>query len=233
MGTSGLSVVMATRNESECIEKVVEAYALVLLKVPFDTELIIADYSEDDTLDRAMAVAKRSSLKVVPLHVKRPGRGYALRFGVKHARYDMICLADGDGSHDPRYIPRLLEAYVPDAIVMASRFPPLGWSGEHSFFHYCGNKIAVATVNLLFHAKVTDITNGFGVMSREIWDRLSLNSDHWSFDAQIICRALKRGIRIIEIPSFEPKRAGGRAKLNLLDTFWRIAGRVLLERITQ
>ena len=225
-------MVMATRNESECIEKVVEAYASVLSKIPFNTELIIADYSEDNTLDRAMAAAKGSSLKVVPLRVRRPGRGFALRFGVKYARYDMICLADGDGSHDPRYIPRLLEAYVTGCIVMASRFPPLGWSEEHSFFHYYGNRIAVATVNLLFRANVSDITNGFGIMSREVWDRLSLDSDHWSFDAQIICRALKRGIRVIEIPFFEPKRKGGRAKLNLVDAFWRIGGRVFLERIT-
>jgi len=232
MGISGLSVVMATMNESESIEKVIEAYASVLSKIPFVTELIIVDYSEDDTLDRAMA-ARRGSLEVVSLSMRRPGRGYALRLGVKHAKYDMICLADGDGSHDARYIPRMLKAYVPGSIVMASRFPPLGWSEEHSFFHYYGNRIAVATVNFLFRAKVTDITNGFGIMSKDVWNRLSLDSDHWSFDTQIICRALKRGIRIIEIPSFEPKRSGGRAKLNILDAAWRIAGRVLLERITR
>jgi hypothetical protein len=66
-----------------------------------------------------------------------------------------------------------------------------------------------------------------------VWNRLGLDSDSWSFDTQIICRALKRGIRIVEIPYFEPKRTGGRAKLNLLDALWRIAGRVFLERITR
>ena len=228
-----LSVVIGTRNESSCIGKVVEDYASVLSKIPFNTELVIVDHSEDDTLEQAMAAAKRCSLAAVPLRVKRPGRGFALRAGVEHARYDLVCLADGDGSHDPRYIPRLLEAYRPGSIVMASRFPPLGWSDEHTFFHYYGNRIAVATVNLLFRANVSDVTNGFGIMSRSVWDSLSLDSDNWSFDAQIICRALKRGIPIIEIPSFEPKRLGGRAKLNLLDALWRIAGRVFLERITR
>jgi len=231
--SNGLSVVMGTRNESECIGEVVKGLTSALPKIPFNVELIIADYSEDDTLDRAIAASKDCSLDVVPVRVKRPGRGYALRVGVEHAKYDLICLADGDGSHDPRYIPRLLEAYELGCIVMASRFPPLGWSDEHSFFHYYGNRIAVATVNLLFRANVSDITNGFGIMSRDVWDRLSLDSDHWSFDAQIICRALKRGIRVVEIPSFEPKRSGGKAKLNFLDAFWRIGGRVLLERITR
>lgn len=228
----GLSVVMGTRNESESIVKVVEHYSSVLSKATLNTELIIVDYSEDNTLELVVMAAKKCALKVVPLRVKRPGRGFALRFGVEHAKYDMICLADGDGSHDPRYIPRLVEAYEPGCIVMASRFPPLGWSDEHTFFHYFGNRIAVATVNLLFRANVSDVTNGFGIMSRDVWNRLGLDSHNWSFDTQIICRALKRGIRIVEIPSFEPKRVGGRAKLNLLDALWRIAGRVFLERIT-
>lgn len=230
---TGLSVVMATRNEAKCIEKVVENFASVLSKLPLKTELIVADYSEDDTLDRAMATAKRCSLDVVPLDVKRPGRGYALRLGVEQASYDLICLVDGDGSHDPRYIPRLLQAHKPGFIAVASRFPPLGWSDEHTFSHYYGNRIAVATVNLLFRANVSDITNGFCIMSKKVWNCLDLDSDHWSFDAQIVCRALKRGVRIIEIPCFEPKRMGGRAKLNLLDAFWRIGGRVFLERITR
>jgi len=41
----------------------------------------------------------------------------------------------------------------------------------------------------------------------------------WSFDAQIICRALKRGVDIIEIPYYEPKRQGGRAGLKLSTVF--------------
>jgi glycosyltransferase involved in cell wall biosynthesis len=223
---------MGTRNESECIAKIVDSYASVLSSLPLKTELIVADFSEDDTLDKAVKVAKKHLLDIVPLAVRRPGRGYALRFGVEHARYDIICLADGDGSHDAKYIPRMIDAYKPGCIVMASRFPPLGWSDEHSFSHYYGNRIAVTVVNLLFRANVTDITNGFGIMNKSVWNKLSLDSDHWSFDAQIICRALKNSIRIIEIPSFEPKRAGGRAKLHLLDAFWRIGGRVFLERIT-
>lgn len=70
-------------------------------------------------------------------------------------------------------------------------------------------------------------------MGKRVWRCLSVDSDHWSLDAQIICRALKRGVEIIEIPSFEPKRKGGKAKLNLVDALWRIGGRVFLERITR
>lgn len=224
---------MATRNESPNIRQVVRSYAAILLKTSICSELVIVDYSEDDTLEKAIAEAKRCSLKYVPVSIKKPGRGYALRVGVEYATNDLICLADADCSHDPRYIPKMLNAYLSGSVVLASRFPPLGWSAEHSFFHYYGNRIAVGTVNLLFRTHVTDVTNGFGIMSKKVWYILGLDSDHWSFDTQIITRAAKRGIRIIEIPSFEPKRKGGRAKLNVIDAAWRISGRVLVERLTR
>ena len=70
------------------------------------------------------------------------------------------------------------------------------------------------------------------LFSKKTWDELEISSDNWSFDAQIICRALKKGVKLIEIPYFEPKRKGGKASLNLATAFWRIGGRVLLERIT-
>jgi glycosyltransferase involved in cell wall biosynthesis len=228
----GLSLVMATRNESECIVEIVRKLASVLSRLPLDTELVIADYSEDDTLELAVETGESCSLRIVPLEIGRPGRGYALRMGIEAASFDLICLIDGDGNHDPRYIPRLLEAYQAGCIVAPTRFPPLGWSEEHTILHYFGNRLAVVSVNLLFGAKVTDITNGFYLMSKKVWNCLSPNSDHWSFDAQIICRALKRGVGIIEIPYYEPKRKSGRASLNLTTAFWRIGGRVLLESVT-
>jgi glycosyltransferase involved in cell wall biosynthesis len=223
---------MATRNESESIVDIVRRLNSVLSKLPLNTELIIADYSEDDTLELAVAAGKSCSLKIVPLKVGRPGRGYAVRIGVEAACFDLICLIDGDGNHDPKYLPSLLEAYKPGCIVSPTRFPPLGWSEEHTFFHYFGNRLAVISVNFLFGSNVSDITNGFYLMSRRVWDCLHPESNNWSLDVEIICRALKRGVDIIEIPYYEPKRQGGHASLKLSTAFWRISGRVFLEMLT-
>jgi dolichol-phosphate mannosyltransferase len=228
----GLSLVMATRNESECIVEIMGKIASVLSRLPLDTELVISDYSEDATLELAEETGESCSLRIVPLEIGRPGRGYALRKGIEASSFDLICLIDGDGNHDPKYIPKLLEAYKPGCIVAPTRFPPLGWSEEHTLTHYFGNRLAVISVNLLFRSKVSDITNGFYLMSKQVWNCLNPDSNHWSFDAQIICRALKRGVGIIEIPYYEPKRKSGRASLNLATAFWRIGGRVLLESVT-
>jgi len=161
MVPKGLSLVMATRNEAESIRKIVSTLAQVLLRLPFKAELVIADYSEDNTIDLAVSTANKYGLRLVPLEIGQPGRGLAIRTGVRHTGFDLICLIDGDGNHDPRYIPKFLEAYKPGCIVSATRFPPLGWSEEHTFLHYFGNRIATTAFNLLFQGNVSDITNGF------------------------------------------------------------------------
>jgi glycosyltransferase involved in cell wall biosynthesis len=230
---NGLSLVMATRNESESISEIIRDLGLVLSRLPLKSELIVADFSEDHTLSVAITAGKEYSVKVVPFKIKRRGRGYAVRKGIEIAKYDLICLIDGDGNHDPKFIPKMLEAYRQGCIIAPTRFPPLGWSEEHTFLHYFGNRLAAFSFNLVFGGKVTDITNGYYLFSRDVWNILDPNSDHWSLDMQILCRALKRGVEITEIAYFEPKRKGGKANLNLLTAFWRVGGRLLLESVTQ
>lgn len=227
-----LSLVIATRNESENIVEIIKKLSVVLSRLPLRTEIVVADFSEDSTIELAVSAAESCSIKVIPIKLDSPGRGYAVRKGVDSSSSNLICILDGDGNHDPKYIPKMLEVYKPGSIVSPSRFPPFGWSEEHTFLHYFGNRIVVTSFNILFGSHISDITNGFYLMSRKVWKVLNPNSDNWSLDAQIMCRALKRGVDIIEIPYYEPKRKGGRASLNLVTAFWRIGGRVLLESMT-
>jgi len=83
----------------------------------------------------------------------------------------------------------------------------------------------------LFSGRLTDTQNGFGAMTKEVWEKLELDSDEWTFETQMFCRALKRGISIKEIPSIERKRMGGRAKLRVIDVAWKMALMVLKERV--
>ena len=226
-----LSLVIATRNESENIEKIIKELSSVLSRLPLRSEIVVADFSEDNTLELAVSAAESCSIKVIPIKLDLPGRGYAVRKGVDASNSNLICILDGDGNHDPKYLPKMLKVYEPGSIVAPSRFPPFGWSEEHTFLHFFGNRLMITSFNLLFGSHISDITNGFYLMSRNDWKALDLNSVKWSLDVQIICQAMKRGIDIIEIPYYEPKRQGGHASLNIVTAFWRISGRLVLELI--
>src|SRR5262249_61186381 len=93
---------------------------------------VIADGSEDDTAARARAAGV-----VVLRHTCNLGIGAAVQTGFIYALsngYDAAVRLDGDGQHDPSYIPRFLEQLAADHadVVVGSRF--LAREGYQSTF---------------------------------------------------------------------------------------------------
>ncbi len=236
MRVKKVSIVMPTRNESENINIVLRLISKAISGLPYDFEVIIPDYSDDETPHLARKAAEKYGLNLQVIDVDKPGRGYAMIMGVNHATGDAYILMDADISHDPKVIPRFLEEFEKGdvEIVSASRFPPIGWSEEHTFFHYWGNRFSTFGINMLFaghgRLKLTDTENGYCLFSKRAWDIISLDAPGWTFEAQMFCRILKYRIPIREIKSLEKKRYGNYAKLKVMKVIWKIAARVILER---
>lgn len=225
-----------TRNESESIEMLLKQIAEHTTGLPYKFEVIIPDYSKDRTPELARSAAKKYGLDLRVMNVDKPGRGYAMILGVNSARGDAYILMDADISHDPKVIPKFLEEFEKGdvEVVSASRFPPIGWSEEHTFFHYWGNRMSTFGINMLFGGwggwKLTDTENGYCLFSKKAWDTIALDAPGWTFEAQMFCRMLKHRIPFREISSMEKKRYGNYAKLKVMRVAWKIAARVLLER---
>ena len=79
---------------------------------------------DDGSTDETSALAKNTGSKVLK-HNKNIGKGAAIKTGLESAikdDYDLIVLLDGDGQHDPRCIPLLLEGMDGVDLLIGSRF---------------------------------------------------------------------------------------------------------------
>src|SRR5262245_44425728 len=117
IGERGTLVVIPAFNESACIEAVV---AEVRGEMPLVDVLVVDDGSTDDTAVRAAAAGARVARLAYNL-----GVGGAMRLGYRYGRdhgYDVVVQLDGDGQHDPRYIPKLLDALAEADVVIGGRF---------------------------------------------------------------------------------------------------------------
>ena len=83
----GLSVIVPAYNEEKNIEKVINC----IKKNKLVNEIIVIN---NNSTDRTEEIAK--SLGVQTLLCKKQGKGYAMEYGLKHAKYDFILFADGD-----------------------------------------------------------------------------------------------------------------------------------------
>jgi glycosyltransferase involved in cell wall biosynthesis len=211
----GLSVIIPTKNEAKNIP-------WVLVRLPDITdEVIIVDAgSTDGTVDLARRI--RPDLRVII--ERRPGKGAALRAGFAAARGELVVMIDADGSMDPteivRYVAMLRQGCD---FVKGSRFRPGGGTSDMSFVRKRGNAALLQMVNALYNAELTDLCYGFMGFRRDKLSHLDLNSDGFEIETEIVVRAIKAGLRIGEVPSFEAERGHGQSNLNA----WRDGRRVL------
>lgn len=167
---------------------------------------------------------------VVVIHEERPGKGVALRSGFDAASGDYVVMMDADCSMDPEEIPRYIEALHRGAdIVKGSRFCEGGGTGDMSRLRRAGNRRLLALANLIYHTRHSDLCYGFMAMRRRALQGLDLDADGFEIEMQLIARASRAGLRVVEVPSFESKRQFGQSNLRTFRDGWRVLQTLLRE----
>jgi glycosyltransferase involved in cell wall biosynthesis len=210
-----LTVVIPTMNEARNLPWVLERLPDIA-----DEVIIVDGMSTDGTVD----VAKQIRPDVRVVMERQPGKGAALRAGFAAAKGRYVVMIDADGSMDPAEIVRYVDMLRRDCdFVKGSRFREGGGTSDMSFVRKQGNAALLQTVNALYRVNMTDLCYGFMGFRRDKLGLLNLESDGFEIETEIIVRAIKVGLRIGEVPSFEAERRHGESNLNA----WRDGRRVL------
>jgi glycosyltransferase involved in cell wall biosynthesis len=219
-----VSVVIPALNEAANLPH-------VLPRIPADVhEVIVVDgHSVDDTV--AVARALLPTVRVV----EQPGRGKgdALRAGFTAARGDIIVALDADGSTRPEEIAAFVAALTDGTdFAKGSRFLRGGGTTDMPWYRRAGNLGFVALVRLLFGGAYTDLCYGYNALWRRIVPVLALDADGFEIETMMNVRALKAGLRVAEVPSFEDRRIAGTSNLRTIRDGWRVLCTILRERVT-
>jgi hypothetical protein len=204
--TPKITVVIPTLNEVESLPWVIE-------NLPeWVSELVIVDGL---STDRTENLARSLRPDVVVVHQFQRGKGAALRAGFAAATGDIVVMIDADGSTDPREMDRFVQALVDGAdFVKGSRHMQEGGSADFTWLRAAGNKLFVLAANSLYGSKFTDLCYGYCAFWRSHVDKLGLTADGFEIETQLVLGALKAGLEIREVPSFELERRAGTSNLN-------------------
>jgi len=220
-----VSVIIPTLNEAKNLP-------LVLPYIPLDvvTEVILVD---GRSIDNTVAVAKRllPSIKIVT-ELKK-GKGAALRRGYQEANGDILVVIDADGSNDPREIPRFIKVLMEGAdFAKGSRFAPTGGTTDMPRLRKLGNWGFVKIVNLLFSQSFSDLCYGFHAFWRHSLDYLDLSAvQGFEVDTAIYLQAVRKKLKVVDVPSFEGFRFYGIGKLKTFPDGWRVLRTIFKEWI--
>lgn len=205
-------VVIPTYNERPNLTTLLP---LVLERSGFHV-LIVDDNSPDGTATLVEEVAARYPGR---LHLlTRPaklglGTAYLAGFRWALARdYDLICEMDADFSHDPRTLPRLIEATGNADLVLGSRYVVGGGTANWSVLRQVISRTGSLYARNLLSLPYQDLTGGFKCFRRRVLETIDLDtvtSTGYAFQIELTYRAHRAGFRIAEVPIvFEERRAG-------------------------
>lgn len=221
-----VSIIIPTLNEKETIGAVLFEIKAVSSKIDLK-EIVVVDSSTDGTDE----IAKREGAYV--LKIPPCGKGYAIRAGLRKARGNPIVVMDADFSHSAFEIPLMLKKLKEYEVVCASRLMAGGGSSDMTPLRRLGNKLVSRLINGIWQTKYTDVCYGFRAFRKNIARDLALSSNGFEIETELSIKIKKRGIRSIEVPSFERKRSSGTGKLLLLKDGLRILRQVVIECIWQ
>jgi glycosyltransferase involved in cell wall biosynthesis len=191
--------------------------------------LLVDGASEDKTSEIAQALHPR----IRTLSQRDSGKGEALRTGFRAATGDIIVTLDADGSADPAEIPAFVGALCAGAdFAKGSRFLQGAGTEDMPFYRRLGNACFVALVRLLFGGRYSDLCYGYNAFWRDVLPALHLDSDGFEVETMMNIRALRARLSVVEVASFESRRAHGKSKLRTIPDGWRVLKAILRERFT-
>jgi glycosyltransferase involved in cell wall biosynthesis len=218
-----ISVIVPALNEARNLPHVLPHIPGHVLEV-----LLVDGSSTDDTV--AVAIELMPSIRVVQQEGR--GKGAALRTGFSAARGDIIVMLDADGSTDPREIPAFVHALTVGGadFVKGSRFMRGGGTADMPLHRRLGNGAFVLMVRLLFGGGYTDLCYGYSAFWRRVVPLLGLDADGFEIETMMNVRALKVGLKVAEVPSFEAPRVHGVGRLRTIPDGSRVLRTIVRER---
>ena len=217
-----VSVVVPALNEERNLP-------IFLSRIPEWVKEVV--FVDGNSTDNTVSVACNLSDKVRIVRQTGRGKGDALRRGFAASTGDIIVMLDADGSTDPAEIPILIAPLLCGwHFTKASRFLQGGGTADMSSHRSLGNKGLLFLVRLLFGGKYTDLCYGYNAFWAWTLDYILPDVNGFEIETLINIRALRAGLKIAEVPSFELPRAYGESHLNAIRDGIRILKIILKER---
>jgi dolichol-phosphate mannosyltransferase len=210
-------VCVPTYDEKENVVAIVEA---VLAAAPEVDVLVIDDNSPDGTGRLADEIAAREP-RVHVLHragKEGLGKAYLAGFAWALARgYGLVLEMDADFSHDPRYLPAMLEAAREADLVLGSRYVPGGGTVNWGVVRKLISRGGSLYARTILRIPIRDLTGGFKCFRREVLEAIDLPTVEctgYAFQIELTYRTLRKGFRVREIPIVFVDRRVGHSKMS-------------------
>ncbi|HET9481420.1 MAG TPA: glycosyltransferase family 2 protein [Candidatus Polarisedimenticolia bacterium] len=222
-----ISVIIPALDEAPIVGQVVRDVLAELARLGQPAEVLVAD---DGSTDDTARCAEQAGATV--LRLPRRGKGLAVRAALQRIGGDRIVLMDSDGQDVPVELAGLLAAYESSGadFVNGSRFLGTFRDRGISSVDYWGNRALTGLANLLCGCRLSDINASYRVIRRVAVEPLGWSFEEFEIESEMILKASRAGLKIVEVPVTRERRLGGVRKFRKVRHGLRILMTILKVR---
>jgi len=224
-----LSVLIPAYNEQatvvQLLDKVKSAATLL------EKEIIVIDNNSRDNTNRLVSdwIVKNKDVSAKLLVEKIPGKGAAIRSGLKAARGDILIIQDADLEYDPIDYNELLKPIIEGKtrVVYGNRLGLKGNKTAHLSFYIGGRTMTIMGTAIL-GKNVKDINTCYKVWTTDLTRNVEFKENGFAFDfAEItpfFIKSLKKNkMEIMTVPiHFYPRTIAEGKKIRWMDGVYGI-----------
>lgn len=213
---SKVLVFTATYNEADNIQSLIKE---IFHYAPQVDVLVVDDGSPDGTgqiLDEMVAADTR--IQVIH-RTGKLGLGTAHIRGMEYAlanNYDVLITMDADFSHDPKYLPTMLQLMQTNDFVIGSRYMKGGGLG-YGFVRTFISKTANFLARLLLSIKLKECTTSYRGFNKDLLQKILQNkmqSEGYSFFFEMVYLVTRLTQKTAEFPIYFADRVKGESKIS-------------------
>jgi glycosyltransferase involved in cell wall biosynthesis len=205
---NSVSIVIPAFDESERLGSTVHQILAYIEQQNIRAELIVVDDgSKDNTAEVAeKAFAEFPSIEAkVVRYEKNRGKGYAVKIGLRQAKYDIALFSDADLSTPVEEAPKLVELIESGEydVTFGSRALDRSLIGTHQpWRREQGGKVVNLIIRTLSGLKFSDTQCGFKAFNMKKFRPLLevMQIDRFGFDVEFLFVANYHKLRLKEIP---------------------------------
>lgn len=206
-----LTVLLPTLNEAKNIDILIPRIREVLKDVVDEDkyEILVVDANSNDGTKE---VVEKNNARLLSI-----GRGYgkAISEGIKNSRGNYIVTMDADLSHSPYIIPVLYSHRNKADLIIASRNIKDGFNNAGAFRDLL-SYILNATFRFLLTLPVMDMSSGFRLYNRRIFDFVKPTKQNYVVLQEILMKTYAEGFKVKEVPFHYHPRKFGSSKARIL-----------------
>ena len=195
-----IEITIPAYNEEELLEKNIKILFSFLKDFNFRYNVTIA---ENGSTDRTLEIAKKLSKKykhLKTIHIKKPGKGNAIKQSWKKSKAELLCFMDADLSTDLVHLKGMVSLLKKYDLVIGSRLSRKSKTKRRLF-----RTILSITYNtiakLYLGVKAQDLLCGFKGIKRKVFLNLvnKTKNNYLFFDTELIAWAEKKKYKIKEV----------------------------------